>query len=87
MSWGEWGLMTTINYSRMADIFPDDHYLRRPMLDDPEMRVEDHGWINDRADTSLENYLKDPEIIQAELRGDYGDLAAKAKERESMTKG
>ena len=65
-----WGLMTTINYAQMEDIFPDDHYVGQPLLKDPEMRVQDNGWINDAEDHSLENYLKHPEKIERELRGD-----------------
>jgi hypothetical protein len=69
VSWGEWGLMTTINYSRMDDIFPDDHYVGHPLFVDPEMRAQDIGWINDTEDHSLEIYLKYPERIRRELEG------------------
>ena len=42
MSSGAWASITTINYSRMADIFPDDHYVAQPMFVDPEMHVFDY---------------------------------------------
>ena len=42
MSSGAWAALTTINYSRMADIFPDDHYMVQPMFVDPEVHVADY---------------------------------------------
>ena len=67
-----WGLMTTINYGQMEDIFPDDHYMSQPMFVDPELPVADivvRPEYEQVVDT-LEKYLKDPEKIERELRGE-----------------
>ncbi len=35
-------LMRQNLYTRMDDIFPDDHYVTQPMFTDPEMHVADY---------------------------------------------